>query len=175
MITDTQTPSFSDEDAKYMQLALAEAQKAAEMLETPVGAVLVRDGEVVAAAHNLRERSKNALAHAELLCIDQACKKLGGWRLFGSTLYVTLEPCPMCAGAIINARIDRVVFGASDPKAGSLGSVVDLSALPYNHRPTVEGGLMADAALLQLREFFAELRAKAKENKAKQKENGDCR
>ncbi|MEG1850312.1 MAG: nucleoside deaminase, partial [Oscillospiraceae bacterium] len=110
-----------------MALALEEAKKALLLGEAPVGAVLVRDGELLAAGHNLRETAKNALGHAELVVIDAACRRLGGWRLGRTTLYVTLEPCPMCAGAILNARIERVVFGAFDPKAGSFGSLVDLS------------------------------------------------
>ena len=145
-------------DSELMGLALEEARKAAALGEVPVGAVVARNGEVVAAAHNTRETEKNALHHAELLAIDAACKKLGGWRLWECELFVTLEPCPMCAGAIINARIPRVVFGAPDPKAGSCGSVTDLFALPYNHRPACEGGVLEEECSQLLRDFFRALR-----------------
>ncbi len=141
-----------------MEYALAEAGKAAQKGETPVGAVMVRNGEIIAAAHNLRETGKDATAHAELLCIRQACRRLGGWRLPDCTLYVTLEPCPMCAGAILNARIPRVVFGAYDSRAGSFGSVVDLSFYPYNHRPQLLGGVLAAESEALLRTFFETLR-----------------
>ena len=120
---------------EYMQQALELAREAAAEGEVPVGAVVVHGDTVVGIGRNRRECGKNALAHAELEAINQACRTLGGWRLSGCDLYVTLEPCPMCAGAIINARIDRVFFGASDPKAGSCGSLVTLFDLPYNHRP----------------------------------------
>lgn len=147
-----------------MQQALALAQQAADEWETPVGAVIVRNGEVIATGRNRREIGKNALYHAEIEAIDNACKKLGGWRLPGCTLYVTLEPCPMCTGAIINARIERVVFGASDTKAGSMGSVIDLTELPYNHKPVVERGVLQAECAEMLTSFFKALR-KYKENK----------
>ncbi|MBQ7604132.1 MAG: tRNA adenosine(34) deaminase TadA [Clostridia bacterium] len=150
------------EDETFMSLALDEARAAAAEGETPVGAVIVRGGEVIASAHNTRERSKNALHHAEILCIDRACRRLGGWRLPGCALYVTLEPCPMCAGAVINSRIERVVFGARDGKAGSFGSVTDLSALPYNHRPEITGGVLAEECAALLSDFFTGLRSKQK-------------
>lgn len=124
---------MTDED--YMRQALDLASEAAAEGEVPVGAVVVKDGEVIGTGRNRREALRHALSHAEIEAIDEACRWLGGWRLSGCALYVTLEPCPMCAGAILNARIDRVVFGASDPKAGSLGSVTDLTAFPYNHHP----------------------------------------
>lgn len=143
-----------------MRLALQQAAQAAAMGEVPVGAVICRGDEVVAVAHNRRETAKHALAHAELLAIDAACKKLGGWRLHECDLYVTLEPCPMCAGAIVNARIRRVVFGARDPKAGCYGSVTDFSALPFNHHPVVVGGVLEEACAAVLRQFFAQLRAR---------------
>ena len=143
---------------EYMKLALALAKEAAEEGEVPVGAVIVRDGEVIAIGRNRREKGKNALAHAELEAIDAACKRLGGWRLSGCTLYVTLEPCPMCAGAIINARIDRVVQGAADPKAGSCGSLVDLFSLPYNHKPVLVTGVMEMECRDILQQFFRHLR-----------------
>ena len=146
-------------DHELMGTALAEAEKAAALGEVPVGAVVARRGEIVAAAHNTRETERNAVHHAELLAIDRACKALGGWRLWECELFVTLEPCPMCAGAILNSRIRRVVYGAADPKAGCCGSVTDLFALPFNHHPAVEGGLRAEEASALLAEFFARLRA----------------
>ena len=146
-------------DHELMGAALAEAEKAAALGEVPVGAVVARRGEIVAAAHNTRETERNAVHHAELLAIDRACKVLGGWRLWECELFVTLEPCPMCAGAILNSRIRRVVYGAADPKAGCCGSVTDLFALPFNHHPAVEGGLRAEEASALLAEFFARLRA----------------
>ena len=139
---------------------MEEARKAAALGEVPVGAVVARNGEVVAAAHNTRETEKNALHHAELLAIDAACKKLGGWRLWQCELFVTLEPCPMCSGAIINSRIKRVVYGAADVKAGCCGSVTDLFAQPFNHHPVIEKGLRADEAQQLLQEFFVSLRAR---------------
>ena len=146
-------------DHELMGAALAEAEKAAALGEVPVGAVVARRGEIVAAAHNTRETERNAVHHAELLAIDRACKALGGWRLWECELFVTLEPCPMCAGAILNSRIRRVVYGAADPKAGCCGSVTDLFTLPFNHHPAVEGGLRAEEASALLAEFFVRLRA----------------
>lgn len=145
-------------DERYMRLALALAAEAAAEGEVPVGAVIVRDGAVVGTGRNRRETARSALAHAEIEAIADACRRLGGWRLFGSTLYVTLEPCPMCAGAIINARIDRVVYGARDSKAGSCGSVTDLFVLPYNHKPAAEGGLLEGECGAVLSDFFRGLR-----------------
>ena len=150
------------DDIQLMEAALAEARVAAQEGEVPVGAVVARNGEIVAVAHNRRENDKNAVAHAELLAIDGACKKLGGWRLWQCELFVTLEPCPMCAGAIVNSRIRRVVYGAKDPKAGCCGSVTDLFAMPFNHKPVVEGGLMEAECAAQLQQFFAGLRARSK-------------
>ena len=147
-------------DYELMGAALAEAEKAAALGEVPVGAVVAKDGEIVAAAHNTRETEKNALHHAELLAIDAACKKLGGWRLWQCELFVTLEPCPMCSGAILNSRIRRVVYGAADTKAGCCGSVTDLFALPFNHHPVVESGLRSEEAEALLRTFFCQLREK---------------
>ena len=146
-------------DQELMDAALREARIAADLGEVPVGAVVARRGEIVSAAHNTRETGRNALHHAELLAIDAACKALGGWRLWECELFVTLEPCPMCAGAIVNSRIKRVVYGAPDPKAGCCGSVTDLFDLPFNHHPVVEQGLGADEAAALLGEFFARLRA----------------
>ena len=150
-------------DYELMGLALEEAKKAAALGEVPVGAVIAKDGEPIALAHNTRETEKNATHHAELLAIDAACKALGGWRLWQCELFVTLEPCPMCSGAIINSRIKRVVYGASDPKAGCCGSLTDLFALPFNHRPKVEGGLLAEECARLLKDFFAALRKKREE------------
>lgn len=147
-------------DYELMGAALEQAKLAAGLGEVPVGAVVARRGEIVAAAHNTRETGKNALHHAELLAIDAACKTLGGWRLWECELFVTLEPCPMCSGAIINSRIRRVVYGAADAKAGCCGSVTDLFALPFNHRPVVTGGLRAEEAQALMQEFFAALRLK---------------
>lgn len=129
-------------DEAFMREALKYAYAAAEEGEVPVGAVIVKDDQIIAAGRNRRENGKNALCHAELEAIHRACTLLGGWRLWQCELFVTLEPCPMCAGAIINARIPRVVYGAKDGKAGSCGSIVNLFELPYNHRPELVGGVL---------------------------------
>lgn len=153
-------------DTELMREALREAELAAALGEVPVGAVVARNGEIVARAHNLRESGKNATYHAELLAIDAACRALGGWRLWQCELFVTLEPCPMCSGAIINSRLRRVVYGAKDPKAGCCGSLTDLFALPFNHHPVVEQGLLEEESAALLRQFFARLRAKRLAQKA---------
>ena len=145
-------------DEEIMKKAIELAKISGAEGEVPVGAVVTKNGEIVATGRNRREIGKNALYHAELEAIDNACKALGGWRLWECELFVTLEPCPMCAGAIINSRIKRVVFGAYDPKAGSCGSVNNLFSFPYNHSPEVEGGFMQDECALLLKQFFAELR-----------------
>ena len=145
-------------DYELMGAALDEARKAAALGEVPVGAVVARNGEIIAAAHNTRETEKNALHHAELLAIDAACKKLGGWRLWQCELFVTLEPCPMCSGAIINSRVKRVVYGAADTKAGCCGSVTDLFAMPFNHRPALSGGVEEEKCTELLQNFFKQLR-----------------
>ena len=145
-------------DQEYMQQALLLAQEAAAEGEVPVGCVIVCGDRIVGRGRNRREKAKNALSHAELEAIDDACRNLGGWRLWQCTMYVTLEPCPMCAGAVINARIPRVVYGAADQKAGSCGSLTNLFALPYNHRPRVEGGCMEEEAKALLQDFFKRLR-----------------
>jgi len=147
-------------EERFMRAALQLAQEAAAQGETPVGAVVVCGGTIVGTGRNRREEDKSALCHAELEAIAQACRALGGWRLWQCELYVTLEPCPMCAGAIINARIPRVWFGAYDPKAGSCGSVTDLFALPYNHRPECTGGILEEECAALLKQFFSELRRK---------------
>lgn len=139
----------------FMREALALAKEASRMGEIPVGAIVVnKDGEIIARAYNLREREKNAVAHAEILAIEQACKAIGGWRLNGCALYVTLEPCPMCAGALVNSRIDKVVFGAYDMQAGCCGSVVNFNAYPFNHAFVIEGGVLEDECRDVLTEFF---------------------
>lgn len=143
-----------------MNQAIALAKEAAEEGEVPVGAVVVLDGKIVGAGRNRREISKNALAHAEIEAINEACRALGGWRLWQCDMYVTLEPCPMCTGAIINSRIERLIYGASDYKAGSCGSVVDLFSLPYNHKPEVVSGVMQEECAALLTDFFKKLRKK---------------
>ena len=159
-------------DEAYMRLALAEAQKAAERGEVPIGAVVVwedKDGteRVVSRACNVRETEKNALGHAECRAISDACSALHGWRLHRATLYVTLEPCPMCAGAIVNARVRRVCFGAKDAKAGAFGSVINLNSYPLNHKPEIVSGVLEPECRELLSSFFAGLRSKREENKKK--------
>ena len=146
------------EDTFYMEQALALAREAAAEGEVPVGCVIVREGEIVGRGRNRRESAKSALAHAETEAIRDACEHLGGWRLWDCTLYVTLEPCPMCAGAIINARIPRVVYGASDAKCGACGSVCNLFSMAFNHHPKVERGLREEECTALLQEFFQNLR-----------------
>ena len=144
-----------------MNAALALALEASAEGEVPVGAVVVKDGIIIGTGRNRRETGKNALAHAELEAINSACRNLGGWRLHQCEIYVTLEPCPMCMGAIINARLRRVVFGAYDQKAGSCGSVVNLCDYPYNHHPEILGGIMEHECAQELKTFFQSLRRKA--------------
>ena len=157
------------EDRDYMLEALALARQAAQEGEVPVGCVVVRGDQIVGRGRNRREKVRNALCHAELEAINEACSNLGGWRLWECTLYVTLEPCPMCAGAIINARIPRVVFGAKDSKAGSCGSICDMFSMPYNHHPQVETGLMEEECSEILSEFFRHLRLTLPKRKKWQK------
>lgn len=145
---------------ELMTRAIELAKEAAAEGEVPVGAVIAKNGEIIAEGRNRREKGKNALYHAETEAINNACKALGGWRLQGCVLYVTLEPCPMCAGAIINSRISKVIYGAYDLKAGSVGSVVDLFNLPYNHRPEVQSGFMENECKELLTDFFKKLRSK---------------
>ncbi len=154
---------------KYMRLAIEQAELAMLEEEVPIGAVVIRNGEVVGRGRNRREYGKNALYHAELEAIDDACKKLGGWRLWECEMYVTLEPCPMCAGAIINSRIKKVVYGCDDPKAGSVKSVVNLFELPYNHKPETVSGVLADECSSLLSDFFRRLREKKEKQKALKK------
>ncbi|MEG2929619.1 MAG: tRNA adenosine(34) deaminase TadA [Oscillospiraceae bacterium] len=144
----------------YMEKALELAQLAYNEGEVPVGAIIVKDGEIIGSGSNKRQTGKNALAHAEIIAIDSACKTLGSWRLESCTLYVTLEPCAMCAGAIINSRIKTVVFSAVDPKAGALGGLCDLSLLPFNHKPEIIIGVMEQESRQLLQSFFKQLREK---------------
>lgn len=143
-----------------MKAAIELAKESQKQGEVPVGAVVVKGDTIVGMGKNRREYGKNALYHAEIEAIDNACKKLGGWRLWECDLYVTLEPCPMCAGAIINSRIRRVYFGAYDNKAGSFGSVADFNKLAYNHKPEIYGGIMEEECSKMLTDFFKNLRNK---------------
>jgi len=150
---------FFPRDEYFMQLALREAQQALKHEDVPIGAVVVREGEVIGSGHNEREVRQDPTAHAEVLALREAAREVGGWRVLESVLYVTLEPCAMCAGAIVLARVPRVVFGASDPKAGAAGSVLDvLGEARLNHRPEVAGGLLAGECAGLLSEFFASRR-----------------
>ena len=152
---------MNERDMNMMELAMEQAEMAAAMGEVPVGCVIALGGRVVGVGHNRRETSRDALAHAEILAIHEACRAIGGWRLCGCDLFVTLEPCPMCAGAIINARLDRVFFSVRDPKAGAVVSKLDLFEWGFNHRPSVVGGLLADRSSSLLKDFFASRRASA--------------
>ena len=148
-------------DEYYMRLALARARRAEELDEVPVGAVVVRDGRVIASGYNLRESRQDATLHAEMIAIRRACRKLGSFRLEDCTLYVTLEPCPMCAGAVVNARIPRLVYGASDPKAGCCETLYTLCTDPrFNHRAEVRGGVLAEECGEILRSYFRKKRKK---------------
>ena len=155
---------MTDRDEIYMKKALELAQIAAEQGEVPVGAVVVKKttGEIVGRGFNRREYGRSPLTHAEMVAIEQASRRLGGWRLIDCELFVTLEPCPMCAGAMINSRVERVVFGAYDAKAGSCGSVIDLFDLPYNHKPELRGGVLENECADILSEFFRKLRQNKK-------------
>ena len=150
------TGRFFGRDEHFMRLAMREAERAATHGDVPIGAVVVREGEVIGSAGNERELRGDPTAHAEVLALREASRRLGGWRIAGSVLYVTLEPCVMCAGAIVLARVPRVVYGARDPKAGAAGSVFDILGEPrLNHRPVVEGGLLADDSAALVESFFA--------------------
>ncbi len=146
-------------DEYFMHCAMTEARSAAERGEIPVGTVIVREGKIIASAGNGRERDKSALAHAELIAIGKACEALGGWRLVGCELFVTLEPCPMCMGAIINARVPRVVYGATDPKGGAVGGLFDMNEYPLNHHPEIVSGVLGGECAEMLRSFFKERRS----------------
>lgn len=151
---------------KYMKIALEEAKKAYKKEEVPIGAIIVKDGKVIAKAHNLREKKKQACAHAEIIAIQKACKKLKSWRLEDCEMYVTLEPCPMCAGAIMNARIKKLYIGAMEPKFGSVGSKVNLlEDVVFNHTVEVEKGVCEEESVKLLQSFFKELRVRNKERK----------
>ena len=158
---DNPTLNF-DKDEEYMREAMRLAKVAEEHDEVPVGAVLVRDGEIIARAYNTREASKCATHHAEILAIEEGCRALGGWRLPGVTLYVTMEPCAMCAGAIINARIPRVVFGTRDIRFGAFGSLIDLSEIPVNHKVSVRGGVFENENRDALSAYFRRKRRTAR-------------
>lgn len=155
----------SDIHINFMKKALEYAELALESEDVPVGAVVVLDGEVISWGYNRREGDKNAILHAEIEAIDKACRKLGGWRLHKCDLYVTLEPCPMCTGAIINARIKNVYYGATDRKAGALGGLFNMNDLALNHHPNVVGGICEDECSALISKFFADLREKRKKEK----------
>ncbi|HEV7884765.1 MAG TPA: tRNA adenosine(34) deaminase TadA [Solirubrobacteraceae bacterium] len=153
------TAPFFPRDEYFMRLAIREAQAALEHDDVPIGAVVVRDGEVIGAAHNERELRQDPTAHAELIALREASRALGSWRVLDAVLYVTLEPCAMCAGAVVLARVPRLVYGATDPKAGAAGSVLDVLAQPrLNHRPAVAGGLLAEDCAELLTDFFGSRR-----------------
>ena len=154
-------------DVFFMERALELAKMAGEAGEIPVGAVVVKDGEIIAKGHNLRESAHRATAHAELLAIESACASLGTWRLSGCTLYVTMEPCPMCAGALVNSRIDRVVFGCKDAAAGCCGSVINFNSYPFNHAFALTGGVLAEQSQALLRDFFQKRRTEKSEKTEK--------
>jgi tRNA(adenine34) deaminase len=163
-----------ERDIYFMKLAIEEAKKAEAIQEVPIGAVIVLDGEVISVAHNLRETEQRSIAHAELLAIDEACKKLGTWRLEDATLYVTLEPCPMCAGGIVLSRVKRVVYGASDPKGGCAGTLMNLlTDERFNHQCEVVAGVLEEECGTLLTIFFRALRKKRKEAKKLEKSNGN--
>ena len=155
-----------ERDCAYMQRAIALAKEAESLGEVPIGALIVweddahPEGRIVGEGYNRRECDKNALYHAEILAIDEACKALGGWRLHKATLYVTVEPCVMCAGAIVNSRIKRVVYGACDPRFGAMGSLCNVTSLGFNHTPAVSGGVLSDECEGLMKRFFLSLRAK---------------
>ncbi|MBM7622437.1 tRNA(adenine34) deaminase [Bacillus tianshenii] len=156
-------------DEWFMKQAIEEAKKAEELAEVPIGAVIVKDGEIIAKAHNLRETTQRSITHAEILAIDDACKRLGTWRLEDTTLYVTLEPCPMCAGAIVLSRVQKVVFGAMDPKAGCAGTLMNLLDEPrFNHQTEIVSGVLGEECGALLSDFFRKLRQKKKEKKMQQ-------
>lgn len=157
---------------EYMELALEEARKAAALGEIPIGAVLVHEGEIIARAHNMRETWQDGTAHAEIIVIQEGCKKLGRWRLSGCSLYVTVEPCPMCSGAIVNSRIDTVVYGCPDVKAGGAESIFNIITNPnLNHTATVISGVCEEACAQVMKDFFKRRRA---ENKAKKQQQQAC-
>ena len=143
---------------KYMALAIEEAEKCALSGDVPVGCIIVRDGEIIGRGHNTRERDKSALGHAEINAIAEACRNISSWRLENCDMYVTLEPCPMCAGAILNAKLDALYFGAHDKKGGAVGGVIDLFFENFNHKPKVTGGILGEECTALLTAFFKKLR-----------------
>ncbi len=158
----------------YMKAALGRAATAAKYGEIPVGAVIVYKGRIISGGRNRREGAKCATCHAEMSAIESACRKLGGWRLFECDMYVTLEPCPMCAGAVINSRIKNLYIGTADPKAGSFGSVINFNDLPYNHKPNIVYGIRENECSRILKDFFSQLRKmKRKKKKMLKKVNVD--
>ncbi len=146
-------------DKKFMQEAIKQARIAFDLGEVPVGAVIVKDGQIISVGHNLREQKQNALSHAEIEAINSACQKLGSWRLDGCEMYVTLEPCPMCTGAIINSRIKTVVFGAFDKNMGCMDSIINLCDYPFNHKVEVYAGICEDECKKILEDFFKSIRS----------------
>lgn len=160
----TLSPHFFPRDEYFMRLALREAARARDHDDVPVGAIVVKDGEVIGSGHNERELREDPTAHAEMIALREAARSLGSWRVLDAILYVTLEPCSMCAGAIVLARVPRVVFGATDPKAGAAGSVINVldpdGGGPLNHRPQLDGGLLAEDCAELLRSFFASRRGR---------------
>lgn len=163
----TSTIENKNMDKEYMQEALLLAKEAADLGEVPVGAVVVRKGEIIGRGHNLRENKRSSVAHAEIIAIEQACETIGNWRLSDCTLYVTMEPCPMCAGAIVNSRIERVVFGCSDAAAGCCGSVINFNAYPFNHSFEICGGVCEAQCAELLKEFFEKKRREKNKNAKK--------
>lgn len=158
-------------DEQFMMEAIKEAKKAEALNEVPIGAILVKDGKIISRAYNLRESKQSAIAHAELLAIDQACKEIGSWRLEDSTLYVTLEPCPMCSGAIILSRVKRVVYGAADPKGGCAGTFMNLlQDERFNHQCDVTAGVLGNECSQMLSEFFRGIRERKKLEKRLERE-----
>lgn len=158
----------STQDEIYMMEAINEAKKAEVLNEVPIGAVIVHNGRIIARAHNLRESEQNSLAHAELLAIEEACREMGSWRLEDTTLYVTLEPCPMCSGAIVLSRVKRVVYGAGDPKGGCAGTLMNLLQEPrFNHQSEVTAGVLESECSLMLSTFFQKIRDRKKVEKNK--------
>ena len=155
------------EDEKFMRSAIAEARKAEKIGEVPIGCVIVKDGKIIAKGYNKRKKEGNTLSHAEIKAIDKACKKTGDWRLEGCSMYVTLEPCPMCAGALIQSRIDKVFIGCMNPKAGCAGSVLDMFSVDgFNHHPECVRGILQEECSDMLKEFFRELRKRLREEKS---------
>ena len=150
--------NHTEDDVRFMREAMELARAAESLDEVPVGAVVVKDGKIIARGYNTRETDKCATHHAEIVAIEEACRVLGGWRLIGATLYVTMEPCVMCAGAIINARVPRVVYGTRDLRFGAFGSLLDLSEIPLNHKPEITGGVLEDECREMLRDYFKKKR-----------------